>query len=136
MRHVTEETAQIARDMRANGASWGSIERATGINSDVLRRRIDPAFIAMEAIKRGGPPSTLRLSPWRPTEDDYRIMRATLPTDTRSAFAKAMGDPLRGRSALDKKRTNNLLCAKSSDISTAQTQREYMEDRHSIEAVD
>lgn len=73
MIHVPPEILDRARELKAEGKSWGAIGREVGVDRDVIRWRIDPDYVAS---RKANPES-----------------------------ARAMGDPLPGRSALDRRAT-------------------------------
>ncbi|MEM8575536.1 MAG: hypothetical protein AAGF48_12975 [Pseudomonadota bacterium] len=90
-----EEVLERAKELRATGKSWRAVAEwlNVGVGSVWLQRRLVPGF-AERANERNAM---------------SRLERATgeplpIPLDTRSITARVFGDPLPGRSALDKKR--------------------------------
>lgn len=101
MRHISDETLERTRQLRALGLSWEKIGRQVGFGPDVLRYRLDPTR------KRGGESglsSMIRDLPYRPTEAEVDRLLSTIPRDTRNFTSRVCGDPLPGRSALDQRR--------------------------------
>jgi hypothetical protein len=105
MKPIPSEAAEKATALRTMGVSWARISRTVGYGEERIRRAIDPTFGARRAAgirearySRGfrGEPH-LKLSP-----AETQAALATVPPDTRPLSARLMGDPLPGRSALDK----------------------------------
>lgn len=97
------DQVQRARELRAEGLSWSNIGARLGLHEDTMRRRIDPGF----KERRTGPRvrAFIRAGGERHvTQAEAETALARVPTDTRSMSARVMGDPLPGRSALDKMR--------------------------------
>jgi hypothetical protein len=112
---VTQEALDKAAAMRARGISWGRIARVVGFGEERVRRILDPGFAVRRAagIRQARFTRGARGEPHRRlTDAEARQALATIPADTRSISAKIMGDPLPGRSALDKllmrERTKNV----------------------------
>jgi transposase-like protein len=99
---IPEAVIERARAVRLAGATWGAVGRAVGIDPDVIRWRIDGAFRAHKSGKPASHVSPMVYSKFSQADID-RLLR-TVPRDTRSMSARAFGDPLPGRSALDRKR--------------------------------
>ncbi len=93
-----------ARQLRALGRSWDSIGAEFGLHPDTMRRRIDPAYARSERFKYTGPMSFIRAGESRVSPADAARALAGVPVDTRTRQARFMGDPLPGRSALDRLR--------------------------------
>lgn len=100
----------IAIDMRGRGIGYAAVAAETGISEHRLRARLDPEYMERRrqqarARRNGtaGPKSLLRVSRSLSVEEAQRIIYA-LPRDTRDFTARVMGDPLPGRSALDRMR--------------------------------
>lgn len=85
-----EDLIQIARKMRRAGASWAAVAAQLNIGKTTVQRMLEgtPEGCVTGAlgIKRHGPMNPIRL----PSED------------TRDLTGRLMGDPLPGRSALDR----------------------------------
>ena len=98
-----------ARKLRRRGVPWYKVAqrlRPYGVGEFWLRQRADPGY----ADKRRAyncyrlKPIPLRLLPEEPpplTQAQLRLRRK-MPQDTRDLTARLMGDPLPGRSALDR----------------------------------
>jgi len=98
-----------ARKMREDGMTWGRIAARLGVSDDWLRRRLDPGYGErrnnMARAWRGHITHFIPvLDRKRLAADEIKRLMASLPTDTRGLTARAMGDPLPGRSALDMRR--------------------------------
>jgi hypothetical protein len=101
----------LARQLRKGGATWAMIAKRCGVSTEVVQRAIDPGYAerrsagirAAKQLRCGSlhvEPSS-RMSPADKLEAER--MLAELPPDTRGLTAKICGDPIRGRSALDRK---------------------------------
>lgn len=107
MRHAfTEADAESVRTMRAQGMSWHSLSRVWGCSEETVRRLIDLEYRERRADRYR--PVHMRQprnygNPSRMTSAEAARVLDTVPQDTRSLSAKLMGDPLPGRSALDRK---------------------------------
>lgn len=106
-RMIPLETLELATALRAEGKSWNSIGRAVGFDGDVIRWRIDPVFVSKHRGRYNGHSSALIVRD-RMTQADLEHLKRTIPPDTRSFTARAFGDPLPGRSALDKRRADEV----------------------------
>ena len=103
-KHITPEMLQRASELRAAGASWNSIARELGVGGrDTIRYRLDDDFARRKWGKTAPPLSEQRALYFRPTEADVRAIQDTVPRDTRNFTARVFGDPLPGRSALDRR---------------------------------
>jgi hypothetical protein len=91
-----------ALEMRKQGRSWRAIAAGLGVGEDWLRRRADPGYRtranALWKARNRGPHFVPALDGLG-SEPPQRV-----PLDTRTRFARAMGDPVPGRSALDQRR--------------------------------
>lgn len=108
----------IARRLFAEGKRWADIKRVTGLSYDTLKRKLVPEYAERRAErvrrrrmrKRGESVPALVESrvhpsgPKGPSREDIAKALATIPPDDRSLTARIMGDPLPGRSALDRMR--------------------------------
>lgn len=121
MRVIPEETLNTALLMREQGESWNAIGRALGYDRDVLRWRLDPEFVERRKANHGGPLSMLRAAAFRPCEAEIRRIQDGVPRDTRSFTGRSMGDPLPGRSALDKQRAAQTDSASFSPVRAERT---------------
>ena len=98
-----------ARKMRERRVSWSQIERTIGVSADIIRRRLDPEWATfranrvrtVRAIHRGNAGSSD--APYRIDPAEAARALATIPRDTRSLSSRILGDPLPGRSALDRR---------------------------------
>lgn len=100
-KEISDEILERARIMRAAGRSWNAIGRECGFDGDVIRWRIDPDFVARHKAMHGGPVSMIVHQ--RFSHADIEVILRKVPPDTRSMQARFFGDPLPGRSALDKR---------------------------------
>lgn len=108
---ISEEALALGREMRQDGASWSRIARTLGAGVDLVRYRIDRGFaekrLARVRNRRDRRPREPKLSAgpvecWVPPERLAQLL-ATVPRDDRNLTARLLGDPLRGRSALDQR---------------------------------
>ena len=104
------------RMLKAGRARWTDIARATGFSAEKVRRRLDPEYrrrrnqranesrvrILAEITPAARIVGTARVSP----KDAERAI-AAIPPDTRNLTARAFGDPLPGRSALDQRKASS-----------------------------
>jgi hypothetical protein len=103
------ELLQKAQGLRAAGMKWETIANRLNVGSDGLKRRLDPEYRERrnqqmrEANERRDP--LHNFASRVPMAEVYRLLD-TVPADTRGFTARACGDPLPGRSALDKYRAN------------------------------
>lgn len=107
-----KEVAAAVESARKSGrVVWRRLSAAFGLPTETLRRRFDPGFAIMraEAIRRrkaerGRQTGSIRVEA-EPSyiKADAEARRALIPDDTRNLSARAFGDPLPGRSALDKR---------------------------------
>jgi hypothetical protein len=111
-----DEQLDLAAKMREAGVSWEAISQVVGLSPEFIRRRIDPGFTAHrnEGIRRARAARRGELSAavfhverYHIKPEDARRALSTVPPDTRSYQQKFMGDPLPGRSALDKRNSHN-----------------------------
>jgi hypothetical protein len=106
------------------GKLWGTmpakqVARLSGVPYDALRRAFDEpykrricarinanrqrkAFGDRATLKRDGTP--MHFTELRPRDTDVAARLAEIPDDDRSITARLCGDPLKGRSALDRRR--------------------------------
>lgn len=116
-----EEQAAVinrARQLRADGVSWKEASRQLGVCVDRLQMHLNPAFdlAAYRARKRAQDArrrdrersvrTAVDIEPVMsmPLRSDVAARLAEIPADTRDATARFFGDPLPGRSALDRER--------------------------------
>lgn len=114
--NIPESTLQLAAKMIAAGVKWPAISAATGLSSDAIRRQLDPGYAKhrnagkaesraaarkARTARSGGEHVTHYVSKIPPAEAE-RALRS-IPADTRTRSARLLGDPLPGRSALDRK---------------------------------
>ena len=106
-RKISDETKEAIRDLRARGMTWLDISNRFGVSYTTARCICDPVYAANEAERRRR--WTIR------HEQKMELQRAQaagkpkeylppVPRDTRDLTARIMGDPLPGRSALDRMR--------------------------------
>lgn len=84
--------AEVKR-LRAAGIPVRAIVRKTGVSKTAVYRALSPRKTPPQAAANNGDP---RL--------DARKLLRQIPPDTRGLTARIAGDPLKGRSALDKER--------------------------------
>jgi hypothetical protein len=102
--HFSDEQLSRAREMRAAGMSWGRIGARLGCADETIRNRLDPDYRALRASRYRGDVPTYHVAGERGIgRDEAERVIATVQPDTRSRFARFMGDPLPGRSALDRR---------------------------------
>jgi len=110
---MTEDQGfELAAQMRAANVGWLAISRMTGLSVDVLRYRLDATFAERRRAHSRAKHLALRQERAGPIVHAQRDIRpqdaalalAKVQPDTRSLMAKFFGDPLPGRSALDRKR--------------------------------
>ena len=110
---MTSEQIAQARAMLAEGHTRTQVAAHFGINRYTLRLNIEPAYRAAanskarerRAIERAKPrPSNHVPEMTREAKADGERLLREVPADTRGFTARLMGDPLNGRSALDRKR--------------------------------
>lgn len=106
---------EMIRSMRLAGRSWLSISAAVGAGVEAIRRAVDPEWAAKRREGQNANRKRLRISrdlpspkqqrpdTNRPTLDEARRAIAGVPRDTRDLTSRLLGDPLPGRSALDRK---------------------------------
>lgn len=102
--HLSDEELALARSLRAQGISWNKIGVRLGVPGDVVRWRVDPDYVAAHRSAHGAGERIVHNYSYRLSERAALAAVSSVPRDTRSTTARAMGDPLPGRSALDKKR--------------------------------
>lgn len=105
---VPRETIDQAIRMREARMSWGRISRTLGFSVEVLRWRMDENWAERqrERTRKRFPPMAQQnrsSKPWGISQEDIAAVLRTVPTDNRSFTARAFGDPLPGRSALDRR---------------------------------
>jgi hypothetical protein len=93
-----------ARQLRAAGASWKHIGARLGYHGNTLRERLDREFAAAQRLRYMEPDAFIFTDEERITPEEAARAIATVPIDTRTVAARFLGDPLPGRSALDRKR--------------------------------
>ena len=93
-----------ARMLRAAGTSWADIGARLGYHGNTVRRRLDPEFVVVRHVRYAKPVDSIRTDEPRITPEEAARALATVPADTRTIQARFLGDPLPGRSALDKRR--------------------------------
>jgi len=100
-----------AKRMADAGMTWCAIAREldVGVSYKWLKRRLVPGYREQAAQARRGRPRLASggyTNP-RPISDEaLKRYRAAMPQDTRDLTARLMGDPIPGRSALDRKGVN------------------------------
>lgn len=107
-KRMSEADLARARDLLAQGVSYYKMSGIIGFRAESIRRHLDPNFADR---KRMQPPRYGRnISPFihiaskNNIQSDAAARLAEIPDDTRDLTARICGDPLPGRSALDKRR--------------------------------
>jgi hypothetical protein len=93
-----------ARELRAAGLSWASIGERLGYHERTIRERLDSDFAAAQRLRYTDAAAFIWMDEQRITPEEAARAIATVPVDTRGVQARFLGDPLPGRSALDRKR--------------------------------
>lgn len=105
---VVKDLIDRAKQMRDEGKSIGGIARELDIGYEWLRRRLDPGYAERSTAKwracYAKESFTKVTTKWRPRNDEIAQRLAEIPPDTRDFTARQFGDPLPGRSALDRRR--------------------------------
>lgn len=110
MTHAGDDRAfGCARVLRAKGWAWRKIARQLGISVERLRTAIEPGFgkRRYQRQKRLAMPGHAHVRPGRrptkPKAADVAARLAEIPDDERGLTQRLLGDPLPGRSALDRR---------------------------------
>jgi hypothetical protein len=109
-------TLEAVTAMRAAGKKWVEIQRYFGVSYFVIRRldhdwaaktqrRVDEARRRFGGGARSLNPRNSELVKNKPSAIDVAARLAEIPVDTRELTGVLMGDPLPGRSALDRMTT-------------------------------
>lgn len=114
--NFTEIDRQTALRMREMGKSWGTLARHFDCSEETIRRVIDPEYRRVRSERYRPVHDKIISNAGRfPPAEVERILR-TIQPDTRTLQAKFMGDPIPGRSALDKKRASGALSTVNSQV--------------------
>lgn len=113
MSFVDAEAIELARQLKAMGTNWSEISRRTGISIEMIRRRIDPGYSQRRHAqnREAGRKQVGKIlhvyegQRLKPAEAEQAL--ASVPLDTRPFFSRLMGDPLPGRSALERRGESN-----------------------------
>lgn len=113
---ISEEEAKAklahARQLVTEGRNWKVIARLVGISEDWLKRRLVPGYAEARAAsarrhRERGPAPTDKIrhrnETGRVSLEEAEAARAAVPDDTRNYTSRFFGDPLPGRSALDRR---------------------------------
>lgn len=106
--------AEVERLRAIHGhCSWERLAREIGVTSDSVRRAVDPGYAErrnaqLHARRMAERPATAkRINRVPDTSPELRRDAASriaeIPKDTRSVTGRILGDPLPGRSALDRR---------------------------------
>lgn len=99
-----------AKRLIAEGMSLFGASVECGVGYEWLRRRIEPGYAEKSNAKvrarliHPSPSMTRVDANVRPSQSDLARRRAEIPKDTRDFTQRFCGDPLPGRSALDRRR--------------------------------
>lgn len=90
------------------GPRYTVVARQLGVSRNWLRRRLDPEWREAEnarmRARTGHYVSAARVPARHITQAEAKAIIAAVPPDTRDLTGRIFGDPLSGRSALDKLR--------------------------------
>lgn len=104
----TPEVLQTALRLRYEGMAWEAIAKQLAVPYDGLRRRLEPGYATKRNQKIAEARSRLVLAGGVYSErlgpDEAAKAIAAVPIDSRRLTARVCGDPLPGRSALDRLR--------------------------------
>jgi hypothetical protein len=98
--YIDPEVIGRARELRAAGTAWAEIGERLGYSENTLRTRIDPDYAWPN--KATGSFHFIREGETRVSKADAARALGAVPVDTRTRVARFMGDPIPGRSALDR----------------------------------
>lgn len=113
-KNMTPDQIRIAKNLHADGWAYRAIGEELGFGRDSIRYILDPEYAAMrrkqvnEARRRRGYTSTARADSGnrypagKINIETIAARLAEIPADTRNLTARIFGDPLPGRSALDR----------------------------------
>jgi hypothetical protein len=105
----TSQVLKRALELKEQGMGWSRVSARLGVSEEGLKRRLVPGFAArrQQMIREAREYRALGRSPNKPRhvpDTEALAVLRSIPDDTRPVMARMMGDPLPGRSALDKKR--------------------------------
>lgn len=121
---LTEEQIEEARRRRANGVTFSAIEADMGVSRDTIRRALSPDWAEKRReqvriarrrreklayghfTKTGRVSCTINVDRYRPSPGEIAELLKLVPPDTRDLTGVLCGDPLPGRSALDRRAYN------------------------------
>lgn len=98
-------------ELRQAGKTWTEIGKELGVDGTTAHIAVDPEYAAVRRArinhrrreKSEITPEMRRAGDRRVSEDDAKVALASIPADTRDLTARMLGDPLPGRSALDRR---------------------------------
>lgn len=100
----SEAEIKRASDLRASGMSWDNLGKHLGCDGETIRRQLDPEYREVRAQRyHSSNPAYRMQSERRISAAEAERAVARIQPDTRTRAARIMGDPMPGRSALDKK---------------------------------
>lgn len=107
------ESVDTLRQLRAAGTTWAEITRLTGLTYWVARSRIYPELAEAARVRERKKWANKPKPPRKTTNHvadnghmspvEIKRVLSTVPPDTRRLVSRLFGDPLPGRSALDKR---------------------------------
>jgi hypothetical protein len=109
---LSDKQISMAKKMRRENPPqpWQAVGKACGCSADTIRRRLDPKWREMKAeslrrsrARRLAAGQNIVQPKTHPVRQQAEKLLAQIPEDTRSLTARLAGDPLPGRSALDRK---------------------------------
>lgn len=106
---MTDEQRGAIQELKSHGWNIASICRALSLNEYKVRKVFDPEAHAQRVVQRQQRRKQLEpvngphvMSRYRPSPELLKRLWSAVPADTRDVTGFVMGDPLPGRSALDK----------------------------------
>ena len=110
----TSQVLQRALELKDEGMSWSRISARLGVSDEGLKRRLVPGYATrrQQMIREAREYRALGRSPNKPRhvpEAEALAVLRSIPVDTRGFTARVMGDPMPGRSALDRKKAAQVI---------------------------
>lgn len=140
----TPKVVSRARELIDQGMKWSRVAARLGVTENGLRRRLDARFSDVRTQgRRSARGLVAPAGESRLRESEAEEIIATIPPDTRNMTARAFGDPLPGRSALDQEKRNSAHLRGEPQSSASQKKTRVapstscwlIKDRHSSQAV-
>lgn len=106
---VADDVLSRARKLRGLGRAWERLAADVGVSEHIIRSRLDPGYAEKVRARVLFSRKHVRTTDAHiadtnliPPEEAARAI-ASVPPDTRNRTARLCGDPLPGRSALDRR---------------------------------